>query len=226
MSDVDTWSPLDESNTSPPPDGWPEFMLPSAVNNSARAMMGAVRRLYDKQVDGSLVLPYLKLSGGTVTGNVTINGGLTTSAFTSGNISVATVTCSGNINASGAIAAANHVNAAGYWLAGASFATRSGNDTQILDNAGQWTFLTRSSAPENVYANTTHTFAARNNAATFATLNSAGLNLAVPLAAGAITASGIVSTGGIQANATGATAFYAPNGGIQIAGGASFGGTV
>jgi hypothetical protein len=47
MADIAQWDPADEANTAAPPNGWPEFMQPSAVNNCARAMMGAVRRWYD-----------------------------------------------------------------------------------------------------------------------------------------------------------------------------------
>src|SRR4249920_535258 len=47
MGDISTWNPVDNSNTAAPPDGWPEGQAPSGVNNSARAMMGAVRRWYD-----------------------------------------------------------------------------------------------------------------------------------------------------------------------------------
>jgi len=74
MADVDTWAAVDDDNDLAPPDGWPEGQMPSSVNNCGRAMMGAIRRMYDKIVAGTLELPYLKLAGGTVTGNVAING--------------------------------------------------------------------------------------------------------------------------------------------------------
>jgi len=48
--------------------------MPSSINNCMRAMMGSLRRWYDKVLDGTLALPYLPLAGGTVTGNVAING--------------------------------------------------------------------------------------------------------------------------------------------------------
>jgi len=52
-------------------------------------MMGAIRRLYDQIVAGTLALPYLPLAGGTVTGNVAINGtgGVTLSGVQLRNIS-------------------------------------------------------------------------------------------------------------------------------------------
>jgi len=191
MSDVDTWSPVDESNTSPPPDGWPEFMLPSAVNNCGRAMMGAVRRLYDKQVDGSLVLPYLKLAGGsgqTVTGGVTFSGGLTTTSVNaSGNVSA------GSLSVSGGVTVSAGVNAGVYQLGGTNFGSRSGADTWIYDSTGQWTINTQSTG-NNWYANTTHFFGSRNAAATFAS----------------------ISGGGLTVTATGDGAISAPNGGITV----------
>ena len=127
MSDVETWSPVDESNTAAPPDGWPEFMMPSGVNNCGRMMMGAVRRMYDKNVSGATVLPYLKLVGGqTVTGPVTFSAGVTASAITStGTINAAsTISTSGGISASGnvsggSVSASGNINAAGTYTGGA-----------------------------------------------------------------------------------------------------------
>ena len=49
------WTEDDNSNSTPAPDGWPEGMAPSGVNNGARAMMGATKRLRrsaDPQDDG------------------------------------------------------------------------------------------------------------------------------------------------------------------------------
>jgi len=90
MADISAWSPIDESNTAAPPDGWPEFMQNSMVNNSARAMMGAIRRWYDDVLDGSLALPYVSSTGGGMTGGLTVN-------------SVAGISTIGGITASGAI---------------------------------------------------------------------------------------------------------------------------
>lgn len=41
------WTEADASNSTAAPDGWPEGMAPSGVNDSGRAMMGAVKRWYD-----------------------------------------------------------------------------------------------------------------------------------------------------------------------------------
>jgi hypothetical protein len=48
MTDINTWSPTDASNNDAPPAGWPEGMLPSGVNDAARAMMGGLRRWYER----------------------------------------------------------------------------------------------------------------------------------------------------------------------------------
>jgi hypothetical protein len=44
MSETYEWSTTAASNNSAPPDGWPEEMRPSEVNNSAREMMAAIAR--------------------------------------------------------------------------------------------------------------------------------------------------------------------------------------
>ena len=73
MADISEWSPVDESNTSAPPNGWPEGQATNTVNNCARAMMGAVRRWYDTVTAQlasltSSLANYLPLAGGTLTG--------------------------------------------------------------------------------------------------------------------------------------------------------------
>jgi hypothetical protein len=44
------WTEADDSNSTAAPDGWPEGMAPSGVNNSGRAMMGATKRFVDQQI--------------------------------------------------------------------------------------------------------------------------------------------------------------------------------
>lgn len=53
------WSPTDASNTTASPDGMPEGMAPSGVNDWGRAVMGAVKRWYEWTVP--------KTTGGTTT---------------------------------------------------------------------------------------------------------------------------------------------------------------
>lgn len=50
MSDLGSgnWSETDASNNATPPNGFPEGMNPSDVNNSARANMGAIKRFWDR----------------------------------------------------------------------------------------------------------------------------------------------------------------------------------
>jgi len=44
-----TWSPTDASNSSTPPNGWPEGMNPAQVDDAARMMMGAIKRLWQEE---------------------------------------------------------------------------------------------------------------------------------------------------------------------------------
>lgn len=53
MSDVNDWNTTDASNNSASPDGFPEGMAYSEVNDSARAVMGAVKRMF-ADINGSL----------------------------------------------------------------------------------------------------------------------------------------------------------------------------
>lgn len=46
MSDVSAWSVTDASNNVAVPDGFPEGMAPAGLNDSSRAVMGAVARWY------------------------------------------------------------------------------------------------------------------------------------------------------------------------------------
>ena len=49
MSDLKNWADDPDLNIESSPNGWPEGMPPSAVNNSAREMMAALRRSYVRQ---------------------------------------------------------------------------------------------------------------------------------------------------------------------------------
>ena len=115
MSNVTDWDPVDEANTNAPPNGWPEFMQPSAVNNTGRMMMGAVRRMYDGQMSGAIALPYLPLAtGGTVHGAVFVDAVLTGATVNSNgsmhataNISADGAITGGSLGASGAVTGAS-----------------------------------------------------------------------------------------------------------------------
>lgn len=86
MADISEWDPVDDGNTHAPPNGWPEFMQPSAVNNCARALMGAVRRWYDTvtaQITGinTAVNTKVSRSGDTMTGDLSIDNAAGSSAI-------------------------------------------------------------------------------------------------------------------------------------------------
>lgn len=65
-SEVSTWSTTSDNNNSTPPNGWPEGMNYSQVNNSAREMMGSIARWRDAF---------------TVPASASINGAAGTSRF-------------------------------------------------------------------------------------------------------------------------------------------------
>jgi hypothetical protein len=48
LSDNTNWSELDASNNKSSPNGWPEGMMPSGVNDSARNDKGALKRFWDR----------------------------------------------------------------------------------------------------------------------------------------------------------------------------------
>jgi len=48
ISDDTNWFEADASNNKASPNGWPEGMMPSGVNDSARANMGALKRFWDR----------------------------------------------------------------------------------------------------------------------------------------------------------------------------------
>lgn len=54
MSEVFSWDPSAANNNSAPPNGWPEGMQYSSVNNSAREMMASIART-DRDTNGTLV---------------------------------------------------------------------------------------------------------------------------------------------------------------------------
>jgi len=47
------WSTTAADNNAAPPNGWPEGMLPSAVNNTGRQMMADIKTWYDTFATGS-----------------------------------------------------------------------------------------------------------------------------------------------------------------------------
>lgn len=70
MSDVSSWDPTAGNNTSTPPDGAPEGMAPSTVNDTMREMMAAVKR---EQIDSDIARVYSwQVADGGATASPTI----------------------------------------------------------------------------------------------------------------------------------------------------------
>lgn len=65
MSDVSTWSATANANNAASPDGFPENMAPSGVNDSCREVMAAVKRADAENA---------KLSGATFSGAIAMGG--------------------------------------------------------------------------------------------------------------------------------------------------------
>jgi len=67
------------NNNSAPPDGAPEGMLPSAVNDTMRDMMAQIRDCGDGIRDGTYTMTAAKITGGTITGvtftSIVVTGG-------------------------------------------------------------------------------------------------------------------------------------------------------
>jgi len=84
------------NNNAAPPDGAPEGMLPSAVNDTMRDMMAQIRDVGDGIRDGTYTMTAPKITGGTITGvtfsssAATITGGSVTGVTFSS--SAATIT--------------------------------------------------------------------------------------------------------------------------------------
>lgn len=70
MSDVSTWSTTAASNNSASPDGWPESMAPSGVNNSARENMAQIATWRQKL--GGWMMENVGLSATVGSGNLTV----------------------------------------------------------------------------------------------------------------------------------------------------------
>jgi hypothetical protein len=92
------------NNTAAPPDGAPEGMLPSAVNDTMRDMMAQIRDVGDGIRDGTYTMTAPKITGGTITGatftgntfsNPTVTG---VSTFAAGTVSAPAITTSGDTN--------------------------------------------------------------------------------------------------------------------------------
>ena len=80
MAAISTWSTTAASNNSASPDGWPEGMAPSGVNDSARENMSALRTWYEdaEWIDWGDTTAYVgatqfKIAGSDVTARYSVN---------------------------------------------------------------------------------------------------------------------------------------------------------
>jgi len=80
------------NNTAAPPDGAPEGMLPSAVNDTMRDMMAQIRDCGDGIRDGTYTMTAPKITGGTITGAALTGNTLTNPVVSGGTITNATIT--------------------------------------------------------------------------------------------------------------------------------------
>jgi microcystin-dependent protein len=106
------WSETDASNNTPAPDGAPEGMFPSGVNDTIRAVMGATKRWYDWSIP--------KITGGTSTA-YTLSYSVAPGALLDGMVHVVQFNAANgnastlNVNSLGAIPL--HYYSAGAWRA-------------------------------------------------------------------------------------------------------------
>ena len=92
------------NNNAAPPDGAPEGMLPSAVNDTMRDMMAQIRDCGDGIRDGTYTMTAPKITGGTITGATftgnTFSNPIVTgvSTFAAGTVSAPAITTTGDTN--------------------------------------------------------------------------------------------------------------------------------
>ena len=79
------------NNTAAPPDGAPEGMLPSAVNDTMRDMMAQIRDCGDGIRDGTYTMTAPKITGGTITGAAFTGNTFTSPVISGGTINNATI---------------------------------------------------------------------------------------------------------------------------------------
>jgi hypothetical protein len=80
------------NNTATPPDGAPEGMLPSAVNDTMRDMMAQIRDCGDGVRDGTYTMTAPKITGGTITGATLTGNTLTNPVITGGTLTSPVIT--------------------------------------------------------------------------------------------------------------------------------------
>jgi hypothetical protein len=73
-----SWSTTDGSNNATPPNGWPAGMFPNQVEPSARAMMGAIARFWER------INPSLNTAGGAAVYTLATSNASYPTAYTNG----------------------------------------------------------------------------------------------------------------------------------------------
>jgi hypothetical protein len=130
------------NNTAAPPDGAPEGMLPSAVNDTMRDMMAQIRDCGDGIRDGTYTMTAPKITGGTITGSTINNsaiGGTTAAAgkFTTLEATGVTTVQAGTVSAP-AITTTGDTNTGIYFPAADTIAfTEGGVESMRITSGGQ-----------------------------------------------------------------------------------------
>ena len=116
------------NNTAAPPDGAPEGMLPSAVNDTMRDMMAQIRDVGDGVRDGTYTMTAVKITGGTINGATIGATTATTGAFTTINASTS-ITNAGLTSGRVTFAGASGIltDSAGLTFDGTIFQVKTGN---------------------------------------------------------------------------------------------------
>ena len=167
------------NNTATPPDGAPEGMLPSAVNDTMRDMMAQIRDCGDGIRDGTYTMTAPKITGGTITG----------AAFT-GNTFTSPVISGGSIN--NTPIGATTANTGAFTTLSATGATTFSGATVV---SGSLTANTFSSSGATITGGTINGTAIGGSTAStgaFTTLSASGV---ATFSAGTVSAPAITTTG-------------------------------
>jgi hypothetical protein len=213
MTDINVWNATDDNNNAAAPAGWPEGMMPSGVNNAARAMMGSLKRWRDQ-------------SQPTVTATGSGNAQIITypvapAAFAYGDIftfyahgNTGPMTLQVNAQAAKAVLTSNGAAlSGGEMLDGAAVA--------VVYDGGNFRILAPTAAAVGAMPITGGTMT---GPLTVTQLTSTGnINASGTVAAGALTVTGTGYFGGtVQIHGAGGAALLVDNGGITAAGGSTF----
>jgi len=130
------------NNTAAPPDGAPEGMLPSAVNDTMRDMMAQIRDCGDGIRDGTYTMTAPKITGGTITGSTINNSAIGATTASTGAFS--TLSATGATTFSGATVVSGSLTANTFSSSGATITGGTINSTAIGGTtaaAGKFTTL-------------------------------------------------------------------------------------